>query len=275
MTSGLVRLEFQYPAAIITLTCPQTRNALSIPMVAALDAAIERADKDPRARAIIFTAEGPAFCAGMDLHELQRALASEADGAWKGALAGEQLIDRVYRLSTPTIAALNGAAAGGGAGLLSACDMAVAAPEARIGYPEMKVGIQSAMVLLHLMRLVGERQARYLALTGELIPAMRAREIGLINEVVPKDQLMPTALRWARLVALNEPKAEQLSKRLLRKFSTQAASMAASEYAEPPILTAECRAGLEAFFAKRPVPWAPTSVTVEEKATISDARSAK
>lgn len=89
----------------------------------------------------------------------------------------------------------------------------------RIGYPEMKVGIQSAMALLHLMRLVGERQARYLALTGELISAMRAREMGLINEGVPKDELMATALQWARLVAMNEPKAEALSKTLLRKFS--------------------------------------------------------
>jgi methylglutaconyl-CoA hydratase len=257
MGGEIVRFELRYPAAIITLDNPHNRNALSLAMVEALENAIDRADKDPRARAIIFTAEGPAFCAGMDLQELRGALASPADGAWKGALRGEQLIDRIYRLSTPTIAALNGVAAGGGAGLLSACDMAVAAQEARIGYPEMKVGIQSAMVLLHLMRLVGERQARYLALTGELISAMHAREIGLINEVVPKDQLIPTALKWAGLIAMNEPKAEQLSKRLLRKFSTQAAAMATGEYAEAPILTEECRAGLEAFFAKRPVPWTP------------------
>ncbi|HSR58774.1 MAG TPA: enoyl-CoA hydratase-related protein [Candidatus Binataceae bacterium] len=257
MSGEIVRYQLRYPAAIITLDSPQTRNALSIAMVEALDAAIERADKDPRVRAIIFTAEGPAFCAGMDLQELRAALAPDHDGAWTGALRGEQLIDRIYRLSTPTIAAVNGVAAGGGAGLLSACDMAVAAPEARIGYPEMKVGIQSAMVLLHLMRLVGERQARYLALTGELIPAMRAREMGLINEVVPKDQLIATALQWAGLVAMNEPKAEALSKTLLRKFSTQAAAMTASDYGETPALTDDCRAGLEAFFAKRPVPWAP------------------
>jgi methylglutaconyl-CoA hydratase len=259
----IVQYEARYPAAIITLNNPGTRNALSIPMIAALTAAFGRAESDPGVRAIIFTGAGPAFSAGMDLKELREALDSlkfdHGGAVWESALRGEQLIDRLFKSSKPTIAAVNGAAAAGGAGLLSVCDMVVAVPEARIGYPEMKVGVQAGMVLLHLMRLVGERQARYLILTGDLISASQAKEIGLINEVVAKPALIPTALRWANSVAMNGPKAEVISKSLLREFSAQAMAMTTSEYAAPPHLTDECRAGLAAFFAKQRSPWAPKS----------------
>ena len=192
----------------------------------------------------------------MDLKELREALDSlkfdNGGAVWESALRGEHLIDRVFKSLKPTIAAVNGAATAGGAGLLSACDMVVAVPEARIGYPEMKVGIQAGMVLLHLMRLVGERQARYLILTGDLISAAQAKEIGLINEVVAKEELMPTALRWANSVAMNGPKAEVISKSLLREFSVRGdGDDDRPKYAAAPHLTDECRAGLTAFFAKQ------------------------
>jgi methylglutaconyl-CoA hydratase len=259
----IVQYEARYPAAVITLNNPETRNALSIPMLAGIAAAFERAESDPEVRAIVFTSAGPAFCAGMDLKELRAALDSikfDRGGAvWESALRGEELIDRVFKSLKPTVAAVNGTATAGGAGLLSACDMVVAVPEARIGYPEMKVGIQAGMVLLHLMRLVGERQARYLILTGDLIPAAQAKEIGLINEVVAQDQLMPTAMRWVNSIALNGPKAEVISKSLLREFSSEAMAMTTAEYAAAPHLTDECREGLSAFFAKQRSPWAPKS----------------
>ncbi len=197
----------------------------------------------------------------MDLGEL-RAILDELrieNGAamWDGALRGEELIERIYRLSKPTIAAVNGIAVGNGAGLLSACDMAVASDSARIGYTEMKHGIQAGMVILHLMRLVGERVARYLLLTGELVSANKARELGLINEVVPASSLMETALGWADAIATNAPKAEATTKSLLCRFSGQAIAMSMTEYTAAPHITDECRAGLEAFFIKKPVPWLP------------------
>ncbi len=261
MADQIVKYENRYPAAIITLNSPATRNALSIAMIDAVMESITRAESDPRVRALIFAATDPAFCGGMDLKELRGALDRlkfDATGAvWEGALRGEQMIDRVYKLSKPTIAAVNGVAVAGGAGLLSACDMVVAAPEARIGYPEMKRGIQAGMVILHLMRLVGERQARYLVLTGELVSAEKAFQMGMINAVVAKERLLDTALEWAREVALNAPKAEAISKSLLRRFSSQAVAMSMTEYTAAPHLTDECHAGLEAFFAKRPAPWAP------------------
>jgi methylglutaconyl-CoA hydratase len=261
MADGIVIYENRYPAALITLNNPDHRNALSAAMIEGLMAAILRAEQDPQVRALVFTGAGSAFSAGMDLGELRaifdRLRVDREGGAiWEGALKGEALIERVYRLSKPSIAAVNGVAVGNGAGFLSACDMAVAADTARIGYTEMKYGIQAGMVILHLMRLVGERVARWLLLTGELIPAARAREIGLINEVVPPDQVIETAMAWARSIATNAPKAEAMTKSLLCRFSGQAIAMSMTEYTAAPHVSDETREGLQAFFDKQPVPWA-------------------
>ncbi len=185
MADEIVLYEARYPAAIITLNNPDHRNALSAAMIDALMAAIARAEQDRRVRALVFTGAGAAFSAGMDLGELRSMLdqlrVDQAGSVWDGALRGEALIERVYRLGKPSIAAVNGVAVGNGAGFLSACDLAVAADSARIGYTEMKHGIQAGMVILHLMRLVGERVARYLLLTGELVTADQAMALGLIN----------------------------------------------------------------------------------------------
>ena len=260
MPDEIVLYEARYPAAIITLNNPQHRNALSTAMIDGLMTAIKRAEDDARVRALIFTGTDPAFSAGMDLQELRAVLdklrVDEAGAVWDGALRGEELIERVYRLPKPTIAAVNGIAVGNGAGFLSACDLAIASTDARIGYTEMKHGIQAGMVILHLMRLVGERVARYLLLTGELISAEKAQALGLINEAVPRDQLMPTALKWADAVATNAPKAEAITKSLMCRFSAQAIAMSMTEYTAAPHITAECRSGLAAFFERKPVPWA-------------------
>src|SRR5271156_2938935 len=211
MGEQIVLYETRYPAAIITLNNPDHRNALSAAMIDALMDAIARAEADPGVRSLIFTGTGSAFSAGMDLGELRTMLdqlrIDESGSVWDGALRGEALIERVYRLGKPSIAAVNGVAVGNGAGFLSACDLAVAADSARIGYTEMKHGIQAGMVILHLMRLVGERVARYLLLTGEMMTADQAKAIGLINEVVPGNRLMETALTWADAIATNAPKA--------------------------------------------------------------------
>jgi len=139
--------------------------------------------------------------------------------------------------------------------------MAVAADGARIGYTEMKHGIQAGMVILHLMRLVGERVARYLLLTGELVSAEKAMALGLVNAVVPSERLMETALAWADAIATNAPKAEAITKSLLCRFSGQAIAMSMTEYTAAPHFTDECRSGLEAFFEKKPVPWSVAKKT--------------
>lgn len=245
---------------MLTLNRTDKRHALSRGLIAAMTDAFVRARDDAAARSVVLTAAGSVFCAGMDLAELQESLEkrSEDTPVWDDALSLAKLYDLIYTLPKPTIAAVNGAAVAGGAGLVSVCDLAIAAPGARFGYPEVRRGLVAAMVMPHLMRHVGERTARYLLLTGELIDAETACRTGFVNEVVPAERLLTRALEWARSSAEGGPLALGRTKELLELFSHQAVSIEeAARASAAPRLTEECRQGLEAFFNKRPVPWAP------------------
>lgn len=261
MDSDLVVYSTSGPAAVIQMNNPAHRNPMSKAMLDGISAALTRAEADDAVRAIIITGTGPAFCAGMDLTEARAALArlttADVGTAWPEAQHGEQILDQVYNCSKPTIAAINGVTAGNGAGLVSVCDIALMANTARIGYPEMRSGIQAAMVVLHLMRLVGERVSHYLLLTGELVDAQTALNIGLVNEVVAPEALMDTALACAAKIALNAPRAEGTTKKLLRRFSGQALGLQMTDYTAVPQLDGEARQGLEAFFSHQRPPWAP------------------
>jgi methylglutaconyl-CoA hydratase len=261
MIAELVLYELRTPAAVLTLNRADKRNALSRALIAALAAAVERAAADAAARVVILTGSGPAFCAGMDLEELQATLhqAPEESPVWEDAERLAALFDRIYTLPKPTVAAVNGAAVAGGAGFVSVCDLALAVPAAKFGYPEVRRGLVAAMVLPHLLRHVGERAARHLLLTGDLIDAAAAERIGLINRVVEPGRLVDAALALARSLAEGGPLALATTKSLLQRFSRQALSVAelARASAEPR-LGEECREGLRAFFDKRPAPWAPS-----------------
>ncbi len=244
------------PSAVLTLNRPDKRNALSRALIAELTAAVERAKADPVVRCMILTGAGPAFCAGMDLDELRGTLTDTPDQVWADAHSLSALYELLYTLPKPTIAAVNGAAVAGGAGFVTVCDLAVTVPTAKFGYPEVRRGLVAAMVMPHLLRHVGERAARWMLLTGELIDAAEAKRIGLVNEVVELGKLMDTAHAWAKLLAEGGPKALATTKELLRACSRQSVSVAdlAKASAEPR-LTDECKHGLAAFFDKRPAPW--------------------
>jgi methylglutaconyl-CoA hydratase len=261
MSADLVLYEIRAPAAVLTLNRPDRRNALSRGLIQALIAAFTRVRDDAAARCVIVTGAGSAFCAGMDLAELQESLAAGAGPSpvWDDALRLANLYDLIYTLPKPTVVAINGVAVAGGAGLVTVCDLAVSVPEAKFGYPEVRRGLVAAMVMPHLLRHVGERLARYLLLTGELIDANEAQQAGLINQVVPAVQLLERGMELARSLAEGGPNALASTKELLRRFSHQALSVAeAAQASAAPRITEECRQGLEAFFAKRPVPWVQT-----------------
>lgn len=258
--TDLVLYDHRPPAVVLTLNRPDKRNALSRALIAALTDAFLRSATDPAARCVVLTGAGPAFCAGMDLDELRGILdASAADRVWDDAAKLSALYNLIYTLPKPTIAAVNGTAVAGGAGLMTVCDLAVAVPDAKIGYPEVRRGLVAAMVMPHLLRHVGERAARFLLLTGELIDAVDALRLGLLNQVAAPDQLMHVATAWSRSLAEGGPKALATTKDILRRCSRQAMSVdeLAKASAEPR-LTDECRGGLAAFFEKKPVPWSPS-----------------
>lgn len=254
--SELVLYELHGSAAVLTINRPERRNALSRALIAELDAAFTRAAKDAAVRAVILTGTGAAFCAGMDLDELRGTLGAESDMVWHDAATLSALYEKIYAMPKPTIAAVNGAAVAGGAGLVTVCDLAVAATEAKFGYPEVRRGLVAAMVMPHLLRHVGERAARWMLLTGELIDAADAVRLGLVNLAIAKEALLETALAWADALAEGGPLALAKTKELLHRCSHQAVPVAelANASAEPR-LTEECRGGLTAFFEKKPLPW--------------------
>jgi methylglutaconyl-CoA hydratase len=260
VSNDLVLCEKRGFAAVVTLNRADRRNALSRALIAALTDTFARLRDDTAVRCIVLTGAGSVFCAGMDLAELQDSVAKpgEAGPVWDDALRLATLYDLIYTSPQPTIAAVNGSAVAGGAGLVTVCDLALSVPEAKFGYPEVRRGLVAAMVMPHLLRHVGERTTRYLLLTGEVIDAAEACRTGFLNAVVPANELLDRALAWGRAVAEGGPNALKLTKDLLHRFSHQALSLEeAAQASAAPRLTEECKQGLEAFFAKRPVPWAP------------------
>jgi methylglutaconyl-CoA hydratase len=255
--SDIVQYTLRSPAAVITINRPDKRNALSRALIAALSDAFHRAADDRAARCVILTGTGAAFCAGMDLDELRATLGPDSDKVWDDATKLSALYEFIYTLPKPTIAAVNGAAVAGGAGLVTVCDLAVSVPDAKFGYPEVRRGLVAAMVMPHLLRHVGERTARWLLLTGELIDGLAALRMGLVNQITSAENLFGTAHDWAKSLAEGGPNALATTKELLRRCSHQA--LATDELAKAsaaPRLTDECRHGLAAFFDKKPAPWA-------------------
>jgi methylglutaconyl-CoA hydratase len=255
----LVKYEPRPPAVVLWIDRADKRNALSRGLIAALTDAFQRARDDAAARCVILTGVGSVFCAGMDLAELAESVQSKSrsEDVWDDALKLATLYNLIYTLPKPTIAAVNGSAVAGGAGLVTVCDLAVSLPEAKFGYPEVRRGLVAAMVMPHLLRHVGERMARYLLLTGELISAEEACRSGLINAVEAGSHLLERATAWAKSLAEGGPNVLAQTKALLHTFSRQAMSVEdAAKASAAPRLTEECRQGLEAFFEKRLAPWA-------------------
>jgi methylglutaconyl-CoA hydratase len=250
--------ERRTPAAVLTVNRAEKRNALNRELVAALAAAFARANGDDAVRCVVLTNAGPTFCSGMDLAELRDAIdhMSGPDQTWDDAVTLARLYDQIYAMPKPTIAVVNGTAVAGGAGLVSVCDLAITTPDARFGYPEVRRGLVAAIVMPHLLRHVGERTARYLLLTGDLINGREALRCGLVNEVVPTERLLGRAMELAHAVAEGGPQALATTKALLQQYSTQRGSVEdAARASAAPRLGAECRAGLDAFFEKKPAPW--------------------
>ncbi len=256
--SDIVQYTVRSPAAVITINRPEKRNALSRALIAELTDAFLRAANDPAARCVILTGTGPAFCAGMDLDELRNTLGPDSDKVWDDASRLSALYELIYTLPKPTIAAVNGVAVAGGAGLVTVCDLAVSVPDAKFGYPEVRRGLVAAMVMPHLLRHVGERTARWLLLTGELIDGLAALRMGLVNQVTSAENLAETAHAWAKSLAEGGPKSLATTKELLRGCSRQGVGVEElAKASAAPRLTDECRAGLTAFFEKRQAPWIP------------------
>ncbi len=218
MSESLVLRRDDGSVRVLVLNDPERRNPLSDPMAAALMEALDAAERDEGVRAVVLTGAGPAFSAGADLDFLRRVRSETAEANLAHSQRLRDLFLRVYTFPKPTLAAVNGPAVAGGAGLAAACDLVVMDEEARIGYTEVKIGFVAALVGVLLVRAVGEKHARELLLTGDLVDAQTAYRMGLANRVVAAGTSVDEAVAWAGRIAANAPSSLALTKELLASF---------------------------------------------------------
>jgi len=209
-------LRSELAAGVLTLTLdrPDKRNALSAALIEALHAALERADLDAEVRVVMLRGEGKDFCAGADLEELLASAALSLGENEASALRLGTLFTRMRALPKPVIAVVQGRALAGGAGLVTACDLALLAASAKVGYPEIQRGFAPAMVMALLRRLTGEKAALDLVLTGRVLTAEEARAAGLVSRVVPDVELDREAASLAQQLAESSGTALALTKQL-------------------------------------------------------------
>lgn len=213
MTNLVNVTKHQDGITVLELNRPDARNALNVALLHDLQEGIHIASKQPGQRVLIIKAAGSVFSAGIDLKE-----AANENQAHQLAHSIADALKAVYFCPMVTIAAVQGDAIAGGAGILSACDLVIAAEGAKIGYPETRRGLVAAIVMTLLKRQIGDRFVRELLLTGELISAERAQDIGLINHVAPPSQLMGQAIVLAQSVLKGAPMATRLTKTLLEEL---------------------------------------------------------
>ncbi|MDX9974211.1 MAG: enoyl-CoA hydratase/isomerase family protein, partial [FCB group bacterium] len=238
---------------LLTLNRPERRNALSMALLAELADAIEAADRDPAVRCIVLRGAGPVFCAGLDLRE-----AVESNTAHASAGHVARALTVLHNSPKITIAAVHGAALAGGAGLMTCCDFVVAAEGTLIGYPEVRRGLVAALVLSFLLHRIREADARELVLLGEGIDATKALAIGLVNRVVPPDEIVNEALALAGHIALGAPQALAHTKELLNALRPRPVSEdldLAREVHAAARASGEAQEGIAAFLEKRQPRW--------------------
>ena len=258
MPEALVTRHDDGPVAILTLNRPERRNALSRQLMTELEHQLDRVSLEPRIRSVVLTGAGPVFCSGMDLKEAAKESASaEAEAARGGHAPGLRRPDpELHTLPKPTIAALNGDALAGGAGLMAACDFAVAADRARIGYPEVRRGLVPAIVMHDLTRLVGDRRARLLLLSGEPIAAAVAVEWGLVNPVTKPEECLAEVDPAGEELRPAGPQAVAAIKRLLDETEGRPKSLRGAAAVSAAIrVSDEAQEGIRAFLEKRPPRW--------------------
>jgi methylglutaconyl-CoA hydratase len=198
----------------LTLNRPAKRNALNEELIESLHHALEQADLDGDVRAVVIRGAGKDFCAGADLDELLASAERSLTDNEAAALRLGGLFIRLRELPKPALAVVHGRALAGGAGLASACDLVLAGAGAQFGYPEIQRGFAPAMVMALLQRVMGEKVALDLALTGRILTAEEARLVGLVTRVVPDQELEHEAKALAGTLAGLSSSALGLTKRL-------------------------------------------------------------
>ncbi len=259
--SGSLQVSIIGRTAHITLDRPQTHNAFDDELIGELTRELDKLAHDASLRSLVLTGAGASFSAGANAHWMKRmAAASEAENrADSERLA--MLMRTLNFFPKPTIARVNGAAMGGGVGLVACCDIAIAADTAKFALSEVKLGLVPAVISPYVIAAIGARQVRRLFLSAEIIDAHEALRIDLVHRVVDADRLDDAVARELDLLAKGAPLAQREAKELALRIAGATPENAAQVDAENAALIARLRvgaegqAGLSAFLDKQPPPW--------------------
>jgi methylglutaconyl-CoA hydratase len=241
----------------ITLNRPERRNALNPQLIAELIHALGGAALCP-CGVVVLTGAGTCFCSGMDLENLKSLNKQRPEDQRADAESTMWMMRRLYEMAKPTIAAVNGPAIAGGTGLATLCDFTLAAPQAKFGYTEVKIGFIPAIVSVFLLEMIGEKKAKDLLLSGRILDAQQALAIGLVTEVVAEGELMTRVESLAASLLKNSPESMSAVKKLLSSFAKERLDRdlaRAMRWNEKIRNSADFREGLQAFLDKREPVW--------------------
>jgi enoyl-CoA hydratase/carnithine racemase len=255
MTNLLLRHDGE-AIATLTLNRPAARNALSMGLMEAMDAQLSAIGADRGVKAVIIAANGPAFCAGHDLREIR---ANPSRAAYEALFElCSRLMQRIVHLPQPVIVQVQGVATAAGCQLVASADLAVAAETARFATPGVDIGLFCSTPMVALTRSIGRKAAMEMLLTGDMVPAARARELGLVNRVVPDAALADTTRTLALRIAAKSPLTVAIGKQAFYRQAEMDLATAydyASEVMTHNMLARDAEEGIDAFLAKRQPRW--------------------
>lgn len=243
--------------AVLTLNRPDKRNAISYELITDLQGALDHV-RESSSQVLIITGAGKAFCSGMDLDNLKALIGRSHAQNVEDSRTMARLFRSIYDFPKPTIAAVNGAAIAGGAGIATICDFTLATTEAKFGYTEVRIGFVPAIVSNFLVRQVGEKHARDLLLTGRIFGAEEALRLGLVNEIVSPDHLLARAHELAHTLMENSAASLRATKQLLSQNVNEELDRrieASIEENAQIRRTDDFREGITAFLEKRKPKW--------------------
>jgi methylglutaconyl-CoA hydratase len=245
--------ELYGPVCVITLNRTKKHNAFDDVLLQTLQMLFETAINDSAVKVILLAANGKHFCAGADLAWMQRMLHYTEEENFADAMILGTFMHTLYHCPKPTVVAVQGAAFGGGAGLVAACDIAIAAHTATFSFAEVKLGLIPAIISPYVIQAVGARIARWLFMTGEVLTADQAELYHLVHQCRPSEELFPFTLDYAKQLAALPPEALQACKSLVTMRASideqtvqHSATLIAKQRVSP-----EAQAGLHAFLTAR------------------------
>jgi methylglutaconyl-CoA hydratase len=242
----------------VTLARPKLHNALNATMIAELRDCFTALAHDPTTRVVVLTGAGASFCSGGDLTWMQSSLDWSREQNTADAEALADMFEAAWDLSKPLVGRINGAAIGGGVGLVACCDIALAADTAHFGFSEVKLGLLPAIIAQYAVPKIGISQARALFVSGARFTAERAFEIGLVHGVVGAEELDATVASLCRQLLSNGPEATSAAKRLVDAIWTldrDTARRYVIEAITAARTSAEGQEGMRAFLEKRKPSW--------------------